>query len=181
MDHQGRPIPRPIDPLPYPHCFVILPPDTVTKDRTLYPPLVIKTLLPDSMRGHTINAMPCGMDADDRVRPVLQGNFAHQGKIVDEYVPDAGGSSSSGGGGGDGSGYHTVYFVFSHLTFTSTGAYKIRLSLWDMEDYGYLGDIDTDFFDVIRRSARRQVPNHQEAATMEYLREAGFDDMPAST
>jgi len=161
---RGHPRARsiPCGPMNYDCHFVMGPNEAVRIGEVLYPPIVVKIILPNRMHGCPLLAQPVCMNADNQMVNLLDGNFVHQGIAVDDgmdYTPSVGSASSSLGDGG--SGFHAVYFVFAHFAFTSTGQYKIRLKIESIDGRGtfFLGDVETGFFDIGQMPVTPQVPS----------------------
>jgi hypothetical protein len=151
---------------------VLQPGEIVRTGRALYPPIIVRVVLPDALRDHTIQALPFGMYPDNRLRNgVLDDADAQWGRIVDDFIPNIPtshthepGSTDNPNSSSEGSlmaeeGEHAMYFVFHNLSITRPGWCKIRLCLYNITDGNqYLGDVETREFHVERRSVQRQRP-----------------------
>lgn len=151
----------PCGPMDYQYQFVMGPTEAVRINEVVYPPIVLKVILPNEMYGCPVLAQPVCLNADNQILNLLDGAFVHQGIPVDDgmdYTPSVGSTSSSLGKGG--SGFHAVYFVFANFSFTSTGEYKIRLKLEGIDGRGtfFLGDVETGHFDIGQVGMTPQVP-----------------------
>lgn len=163
--------------------FVVQPPSTVTKNRVLYPPIIIKAFVPNVMCDDEIMAVPCACDGNGIYQDgleIVQGDigldgsfnadiqdtkpehFNHKGWIVkDETSPDI--TSSLNRPGSPPEGYYAVYFVLHRLAFNTTGdSLRIRINVINTEhamEFVHLGMVDTTAFKVGSSSIERKVPS----------------------
>lgn len=156
----------------YLYQFAMGPTEAVRIGEVVYPPIVLKVILPNEMYGCPVLAQPVCLNADNQILNLLEGAFVHQGIPVDDgmdYTPKVGSASSSLGDGG--SGLHAVYFVFANFAFTSTGQYKIRLKLEGIDGRGtfFLGDVETGYFDIGQVAVTPQVPGKSTLLSVDSL------------
>lgn len=182
--NQPRRDPVPCTKLPYKFHVVMQPYGSIGTAQVVYPPIIVRVVLPDRFWGASIRAQAIGVEGSDFVREgILMNNGSLEfGRVIDAEIPYIPSSappptfgdtrnpnSSSVGSLEVEAGEHAMYFVFDQLTISGPGYCKVRLSLWDMSNYEYMGDIETALYNVTRSNVKPNDPSKSSTCLPTYL------------